>query len=316
MGNILPRIVVIGGGGIDYNSRCAKIPEISETVPASEHTSTPGGKGATQSVSAARLGAEVHFIGCLGSDTNGDIVLTTLNESGVNTEYVERSSKPTSTSLVINNYNGENITAYHPGANLELSPETIKSAKGVIAEADIVLCQLENHNIILELAIASARQFGVPVILNSSPAMPFDINIYTDITTLVMNQVEAEYYSKKEILTVDDAKEAANYFLDEGVQSIVLTLGRLGCITATKDEIEHIIAPSAQTKDTTSAGDVFIGALAWFLSKGGDIMHGSDFACKCASLSVQCQGAIESVPYLAQVQKTFGNCFENETSLT
>ena len=304
---MLPRIVVIGGGGIDYSSRCAKIPTISEIVPAGELISSPGGKGATQSVTAARLGAEVHFIGCLGKDDNGDRVLTALNDSGVNTEFVERSYKPTSTSLIIVNYDGDNITACHPGANLDLSIETINKAKGIIAEADIVVCQLENHNSVLEHSIATARQFGVPVLLNSSPAIPFDINLFTDISVLIMNQIEADYYTNNEILTLEDAKSAAEDFIDEGVESVIITLGRLGCLTASRDGVEHIFAPSAKAKDTTSAGDVFIGAFAWAIAQGDNIMHASDIACKCASLSIQYQGAIDSVPDFNQIKKAFGN---------
>ncbi len=316
MGNILPRIVVIGGGSIDYSSRCSKIPSTNETVPASEHISNPGGKGATQSVAAARLGAEVHFIGCLGKDENGDRILTTLNDSGVNTEFVERSAKPTSSSLVIVNYDGETITAYHPGANLDLSVNTINNAKGIIAEADIVLCQLENHNSILEHSIATARQFGVPVILNCSPALPFDSNLYTDISALVMNQVEAEYYTDTEILTVEDAKIAAKLLLDEGVESIVLTLGRLGCLAADKSSMKHIVVSTAKVIDSTSADDVFAGALGWSIAKGYELAQASDFACKCASLCKKQQGAIQSVPDLCEINNIFGNSLELEHSLS
>ena len=269
-----------------------------------------GGKGATQSVTAARLGSEVHFIGCLGKDENGDRILTSLNDSGVNTEFVERSDKPTSSSLVIVNCDGEIITAYHPGANLELTANTINNAKGIIAEADIILCQLENHNSVLEHSVAAARQFGVPVILNSSPAIPFDTNLYTDISTLVMNQVEAEYYTKNEILTVEDAKNAAISLMDEGVESVVLTLGRLGCLAASKNLIKHFVAPSVKSIDTTAADDVFAGALGWSLAKGSDLLQAADFACKCASICIQRPGAIQSVPDISEVQNLYGNSLE------
>jgi len=66
------RIVVVGSVNIDLMLRCPQLPGAGETVLGEDLLQAPGGKGANQAVAAARLGAEVAFIGCIGDDPFGD----------------------------------------------------------------------------------------------------------------------------------------------------------------------------------------------------------------------------------------------------
>ncbi len=308
--NTQPRIVTVGGGEIAYIAHCPKIPTVSETVPARDKMISVSGKGASQAVAMATLGGDIHFIGCLGSDSNGSQVLESLNNAGVNTEFVFRVDTPTATSLVIVDYDGETIKAYHPGANLKLTKEMVRQAKGIIAEADLLVCQLEIHNSVLEYAIATAAKFGVPVVLNSSPALPYDYNLYSDISVLLMNHTEAEYYTGHEILTVDDARKCAETILDDGARAVVLTLGGMGALVASSSGHSHIIPPKVKTVDSTSAGDVFTGALCWSLACGSSLEYSADLGCKAAALSVTKPGAIEAIPTMKDITDKFGESIE------
>ncbi len=308
--NSQPRIVTIGGGEIAHIAHCPKIPSVNETVPARDKIISVSGKGASQAAAMSILGSDTHFIGCLGNDANGDMVINCLKACGVNTELVTRAKAPTATSLVMVDYEGDNIKAYHPGANLKLTVDDVRKAKGIIAEADLMVCQLETHNSVLEYAIGTASRFGVPVVLNSSPALPYDYNLYSDISVLVMNDTEAEYYTGLEILTVDDARKCAETILDDGVRSVVLTLGGMGCLVSCSSGSVHIAPPKVKTIDSTSAGDVFTGALCWSLACGSSLEYSADLACKAAALSVTVPGAIESIPTLEQITEKFGETIE------
>ena len=58
-----PRITVVGSANIDLVARCERLPRPGETLTDAVFERIPGGKGANQAVAAARLGAEVRFVG-------------------------------------------------------------------------------------------------------------------------------------------------------------------------------------------------------------------------------------------------------------
>ncbi|MBN2064908.1 MAG: ribokinase [Sedimentisphaerales bacterium] len=304
--NMTPRIVTVGGGEIANIAHCPKIPSLSETVPARDNIMSVSGKGASQAATMATLGGDIHFIGCLGKDPNGDIVASALTSSGVKTDFLVRVSHPTATSLVMVDYEGDMIKAYYPGANLKLTEEMVRKAKGVIAEADMLVCQLEIHNSTLEYVIAMAAKFGVPVVLNSSPALPYDSNLYSDISLLVMNHIEAEYYTGREILTIADARKTVEMLLDDGARSVAITMGNSDCMLGNSGKSIHVSAPKVKNIDSTSADDIFTGALCWSMACGSELEYAAEFACRAASLSLTRAGAFESIPTLKSITTAFG----------
>ena len=66
-----PKILVVGSVNMDLVVRAGAIPIGGETVLGSDFVTSPGGKGANQAVSAARLGADVRMIGRVGDDAFG-----------------------------------------------------------------------------------------------------------------------------------------------------------------------------------------------------------------------------------------------------
>ena len=82
-------ISVIGSCNMDITVEAGRRPQAGETVMGSRLIVSPGGKGANQAVAAARLGATVYMIGCVGDDAYGTLMKKALEESGVKTDYVE-----------------------------------------------------------------------------------------------------------------------------------------------------------------------------------------------------------------------------------
>ena len=81
-------ISVIGSCNMDLMIEADRRPQAGETVMGKRLIVSPGGKGANQAVAAARLGEKVYMIGCVGNDAYGSMMLDTLKENGVNTDYV------------------------------------------------------------------------------------------------------------------------------------------------------------------------------------------------------------------------------------
>ena len=130
-----PRITVVGSANIDHVARCERLPRPGETVTDATFKRVPGGKGANQAVAAARLGARVAFVGRVGRD---DLVLRSIEESGVDVSGVVRDDGETGVAVILVNASGENVIVVAPGANRRLEPEDVQ-----VGDADAVMCQLE-----------------------------------------------------------------------------------------------------------------------------------------------------------------------------
>src|SRR5438270_1671100 len=139
-----PRITVVGSANIDLVARCERLPRPGETVTDAEFERVPGGKGANQAVAAARLGAEVRFIGRVGRD---DFVLRSLERESVDISGVARDDGESGVALIVVEAGGENTIVVAPGANRRLAPDEVD-----VGDADAVMCQLE----IPEAAVAAA----------------------------------------------------------------------------------------------------------------------------------------------------------------
>jgi len=139
----MPSIVVVGSSNTDMVVRVPHIPVPGETVLGGDFIVAAGGKGANQAVAAARLGATVYLVACLGEDTFGDNAIANFRCEGIRTDYVIRYAEaPSGVALIFVGEGGENSIAVAPGANEHLSQEHLESAKKVIIESDVMLLEL------------------------------------------------------------------------------------------------------------------------------------------------------------------------------
>src|SRR6266545_208779 len=119
-------IVVIGGANMDYLVRGDKLPKPGETAMGNLFQEAPGGKGANQAVAAARLGARVALVTCVGRDERGKAILKRLKDEGINTKYsVEDEREPTGVALILVGEKGEKEILAVPGANLRFSTDQV-----------------------------------------------------------------------------------------------------------------------------------------------------------------------------------------------
>src|SRR6202012_1576219 len=125
----------VGSANTDLVARCERLPRPGETLTDAVFERHAGGKGANQAVAAARLGAEVRFVGRIGRD---DLVLRSLEREGIDTTGVERDDGETGVALILVDAAGENVIVVAPGANRRLAAEDVK-----VGAADAVICQLE-----------------------------------------------------------------------------------------------------------------------------------------------------------------------------
>ena len=111
-------VVVLGGINTDYIIRGDDLPRPGQTIEGDSFQVHPGGKGANQAVAAARLGAEVAFIGRVGVDERGTELLKRLKEEGIDVQHVTLDKRaPTGAAIIAIDKLGEKQISAAPGAN-------------------------------------------------------------------------------------------------------------------------------------------------------------------------------------------------------
>ncbi|WP_157209216.1 ribokinase [Mariniflexile maritimum] len=297
------KILVIGSSNTDLIAKTKRIPAAGETVEGKQYLQAMGGKGANQALAAHKLGGDVKFITSLGNDTNGKKTLKYYKKIGldVGSSLIVKDI-PSGTAMIWVDDNGENRIIINPGANKELSSEYMLSKKEEIVNSDVVLLQMEIPYDTVKTICEMASVAGKKVILNVAPAYKIDYEIIQNIDVLIVNETEAELISGKKINIVG-AEGVINCLLELGVKSVVLTLGKNGCIMKDKDR-RQIIVPAFDVKaiDTTAAGDTFCGGLVAELSRGHDWKRALNFASAASAICVTQMGAQPSIPSEVEVE--------------
>ncbi len=298
---MIARVVVVGSSNTDMVVPVPHIPGVGETVLGEDLIIAPGGKGANQAVAAARLGAEVVFIGAVGSDDFGQKAIKGLKADGIDTSYIKIvDGTPSGVALIMVDPSGNNSIAVSPGANSRLFPEDIELSSTALQNARIMLTQLEVPLDTVATALELGRKMGCVTMLNPAPApatgLPSDIISQVDMIT--PNEVEARALVGRDM----PAEDLAKALLDLGVKTVILTLGERGALVAQQDKLVAMEPFVVSPVDTTAAGDAFSGALAVAIAEGLELIDAVRFANAAAALSVTKMGAQPSMPTRAELE--------------
>jgi len=286
------RIVVLGSVNMDLVVRCQRLPSPGETVRGSDLRRWPGGKGANQAVAAARMGAAVDFIGCVGDDELGREAMAVLRSEGVGLAHLQvMPGVSTGVAMIAVDEHGENTIVLSQGANGRVSAGHARAAAGLIQGAALLVCQLEVPLEAIEEAVGIARAAGVPVLLNPAPASALPARLLQAVDYLVPNETEAATLAPS-----TGGHEATVRALQKlGPRHVLMTLGADG-VMLSGDEIAVVLAPAVRAIDTTGAGDTFVGALAAGLVEGASLLQAVKTAVQAAAISVTREGAMSAMP--------------------
>jgi ribokinase len=297
------KVVVIGSLNMDLVTRAPRLPRGGETLIGESFATVSGGKGANQAVAAARLGAEVSMVGCVGSDAYGEELRGALLAEQIDCQAVSTVEGSSGVALIVVDDNSQNAIVIVAGANGALTPPVIDQFDAVLQAADVIICQLEVPDATVGHALKRGRELGKIVILNPAPAShPLPADWYASIDYLIPNESEASALSGLPVDSLETAETAATRLIALGAGKVIITLGAQGSMFANGTGFEHFPAPTVKAVDTTAAGDTFVGGFAAALASGKTEAEAIRFGQVAAALSVTRAGAQPSIPTLSDVQ--------------
>ncbi|WP_027820484.1 ribokinase [Paraburkholderia bannensis] len=290
----MARVVVVGSINMDMVVATDTFPRLGETLFGSRFSTFPGGKGANQAVAAARLGAQVTMIGCVGADAFGEQMKQTLAREGIDVSHVRTGEQSTGVASITLS-GADNAIIIVPGANAELSPEDIDRASDAFAQADVILAQLEVPMATVLHAARLAREHGKPFFLNPAPAVALSDELVSLTTLLTPNE--------HELATA--LQTPAGWWAEVLARMpgrIAMTHGKEGAyFTQADGTLVHQPGFTVEAVDTTGAGDTFNGAMAAFWHLG--IAEAARRANAAGALSVTRAGAQGGMPTLAELKQ-------------
>ena len=265
-----PSLTVVGSINLDLVVRAERLPRPGETVTGARFSRVPGGKGANQAVAAARLGAEVALVGCVGRDEVAAEALAGLREAAVGERWLEK-DVPTGIALITVDAEGETTIVVAPGANSELRPEDL-----ALQDAGAVLCQQE----IPAETVARAAECAPRFFLNAAPARE---GVAPEAELTIVNRLELDALGERPGL-------------------VCLTLGAEGAVLLEDgEEVARAEPPPVEAVDGTAAGDAFTACLVVSLLEGRSREESLRRACVAGALAASRFGAQTSLPTAEEV---------------
>lgn len=299
-------IVVVGSINMDLVVRMPRIPQPGETLLGGNFKIFPGGKGANQAVAAARLGAHVIMIGCVGNDSFGQEMQAALAREGIDTtQILTDPDEATGVALIQVDMKGRNSIAVASGANFRLTSADVEKSMQTIGEFDALVMPLEIPLDTIYAAARIASHKGAKIILNPAPAQVLDKDLLELVDVLVPNEYEIGLVAGIQMQSASETYDAAHTLLSLGTNNLMVTMGSQGAVLFNKKAIQGMIIPAypVQVVDTTAAGDCFVGALAVGICEGEPLLVAAQFACAAAAISVTRVGAQPSLPYRKEVER-------------
>ena len=300
-----PKVFVVGSFVVGLTIRIPRMPVLGEGLIGDQFDMGPGGKGTNQAVAAARLGADVRLLACIGDDLFASVADELFADEGMARDHIHRIPDiNTAVGFVHLIPSGDNWIVGHLGANLHMRPEHVEAAEEQIASSDIVLTQYEVPALVVRRALELGRQHGRLTMWNPAPAQAVTHDFLELVDVLTPNETELRILLD---LPPDDPtpnEVLAGRLLEMGAGSVVATLGDQGAMIVSSAGVEIVPAVTGiSVVDVTGAGDSFNATLAVGLGNGLSLRDATAQATYAGAYAVQHLGVIGGLPTREQLEQ-------------
>lgn len=287
----------LGSINADHFYRLPHLTQPGETLAATAYDRGLGGKGANQSMAAARAGAVVRHIGATGAD--GAWMRAELAAAGVDCAHVAAVDLASGHAIIMVDAAGENSIVLFPGANRAVPLTVLEEALATAQAGDWLLLQNETSAQLEAVALAKAR--GVKIAYSAAPFEAEAVRkVLADLDLLLLNAVEAAQLCEALGTTLEALP----------VKAVCVTHGARGAVwhdleaRTTQEQPAFKVTPV----DTTAAGDTFAGYLVAGLAEGMSPPEALRLAAAASALKVTRTGTAAAIPTRAEVDAFLQGC--------
>ncbi len=271
---------------------------------------SPGGIIKNTAEVLARMGEKVSLISAAGYDSFSQAAVNGCKDAGIDTQYIrliEGGSVVTCIQVVQPNGDLVIMTGTAIDPNSQVTPEQVEQAHELINSAGVLMLCPSLSNEVIDYLVDTYPHIplfaDVGAAVNRDKFAPYLKHLHT----FKVNLREAEAFLGSEIKNKQNLKQAAQYFLSEGVQNIAITLGEGGAVYANRDHFAIYPAkPVKNVVNTAGAGDSFLAGLIFGHINGLDTDTTVEIASACARLNIQSMHTINPNIDLASVLKEAG----------
>ncbi len=305
----MPDVIALGEILVEIMRKEKDVPHYTSGVYLGPY---PSGAPAIFIDAVARLGISSGFIGVVGEDDFGKMLINRLRKDKVDIRYLRvLKGYTTGTAFVMYYSSGDRRFVFHlrHSAAGQLSPSDVDP--DYIATAKFVhimgssLSVSDSSREACYKAAREAKKRGITVTFdpNLRPEL-LDIKIIRKICAPVIALCDIIMPSEKEIQALtgkENLIEAGNDLLKRGVEMVVIKRGEKGSLVITENEVIYEPAYNVNEVDPTGAGDVFDGGFIVGLIKGWSIRQSLEFANAVGAIKVTNFGPMEGPKSIEEV---------------
>ena len=287
--------VGLGICALDHLALLPHFPRADEKLDLLEFSVQGGGPVPTALATMARFGAKVSFVGKVGSDECGRIVLSELEQFGVDVSaaVIDPHSRTARAYIWVDSTSAKRTVVLDRTNMANLSPDEIR--RDVVQDGRFFLTDGRES----EAALAAAR-----LAKNSGAEIILDLGNVRDRTEDHLELADYPVVSDAFVRRYwpgTDPTAAVKRLLEGGARAAVVTCGPKGSYYSLDGAVFHQPAFAVQALDTTGAGDVYHGAFAYALTRGEPIDYAVRFASAAAALKCRSLGGRRGIPRLVEV---------------
>ncbi|MEQ9714680.1 MAG: carbohydrate kinase family protein [Candidatus Asgardarchaeia archaeon] len=295
----MKEVVVIGAAAVDLIAKVKRFPKPDEIVPVDAFDKYPGGSLANIAVGLARLGVDTGFVGKVGNDENGKLLLEEFKKENVDVSRVIISEGYSAATFIAVNEEGERIIFALGGKALLEKPEELPMDY-ILDSKLLVVGEIFPH--VARALIMGLKDKKIKIVYSPGGVM---ISLGFDFVKDMIANCDVLILSEKELISLvgtgKDFDVAADFLLNMGAKKIIITRGPLGSIMFTREKKYIASAYKVTPVDTTGAGDAYTAGLVLGILREYDDEKTLGYATACAAIAITKIGARTALPRLDEV---------------
>jgi ribokinase len=298
-------VAVVGSCIYEVTCNVPRFPKPGESMIIPEIRQSLGGKGFNQAIALSRLGAQVLFIGAVGEDWMGNAFSVFADKEGVEF-YAERQATSTGICVPIVTPDGVSSIIVDVGASFKLAPNHVDTVlRGHIWDA--ILCHNEVPQSALDVVVEQSKARQIPLFFNPAPWLPGRLNYLRAADVVILNEIEAQELVTESNLTGTSIAMNPEELLRKcgaacSAKVVILTLGVNGSIALIDGNVIKVPITPVNAIDSTGAGDAYVAAITFGLSKSWPFSHALALASAAGAWACTQFGGAASMPVLSQIE--------------